>query len=78
MYWIDETDIIKYSGSSRQISFYCDTSADIANLPGINKMGVQQGEDTISCQPVAAGSSVTCIGSGSLYILNSENRWVEI
>ena len=78
MYWIDESDPIKYSGTSRQVSFYMDTTSDIPNLPGIGIRGVQQGEDTVSCQPVGAGSSALCIGSGALYILNSENRWVEV
>ena len=78
MYWIDESDPAKYSGTSHQVSFYIDSTADIQNLPGINQYGVQQGDDTVSCRPVGAGSSALCIASGSLYILNSENRWVEV
>jgi hypothetical protein len=77
-YWIDETDPIRYSGTSRQVSFYIDTSADVASLPGINRRGVQQGDNTVSCQPVGPGSSALCIGSGTLFILNSEDVWVEV
>lgn len=77
-YWIDEHDPDIAGGTSNQRSFYCDNTADIPNLPGIDRYGVQQGDDTVSCQPVGAGSSCLCIGAGSLYILNSTDVWVEV
>lgn len=78
MYWIDDHDPGIVSGTSNQRNFYCDTSADIADLPGVDRLGVQQGDDTVSCQPVGPGSSCLCIGDGSLYMLNSLDIWVEV
>lgn len=77
-YWLDESDPIKYSGTSRQVSFFIDTPSDINDLPGINKRGVQQGDNTVSCEPVGAGSSALCISEGALYILNSQNVWTQV
>ena len=76
MYWISESS--KNYGSSQQVPFYCDSSADIANLPTSQNAGVQQGEDTVSCLPCAKGSSCFCIGDSSLYVLNSSDAWVEV
>ena len=78
MYWIDESDPIRYSGTSRQVSFYIDTPEDLTSLPGINTRGVQQGDNTASCEPVGAGSSALCISEGALYILNSQNAWTKV
>ena len=78
MYWIDDHDPTIPSGTSNQRNFYCDNTEDINNLPGIDRVGVQQGDDTVSCQPVGAGSSCLCIGGSSLYILNSADVWVEV
>ena len=77
-YWIDDHDPVISSSTSDQRNFYCDTTADIADLPGIDRFGVQQGDDTLSYHPVGPGSSCLCIGAGSLYILNSQDVWVEV
>lgn len=76
MYWISNDS--KIYGSSKQVPFYCDSSADIANLPTSQNAGVQQGEDNVSCLPCAKGSSCFCIGDSTLYILNSSDVWVEV
>lgn len=74
-YWIDASQ--QYSGSQTQRDFYCDTPDDIANLPTNLAPGVQQGEDTVSCQIVSPGSSCMCLSPATLYFLNSEGRWVD-
>ena len=76
MYWFNESS--KQNGSSRQVEFYCDTVADIANLPTSQRYGVKQDDDNVSNEPVDKGSTCLCIGSSSLYILNSSDNWVEI
>lgn len=75
MYWLDSSQ--QYTGFPTQRDFYCDTPADIANLPTSTTPGVQQGEDTISCQIVSPGSSCMCLSPATLYFLNSEDEWVD-
>ena len=72
MYWINEDSKV---GSSKQVSFYADAESDINNLPTMTTKGVQQGNDTVSCEPVGCGSYCLVIGSGNVYMLNSENTW---
>jgi len=76
MYWIDRNSQPK--GITNQVDFYCDTTADITNLPTSQNEGVQQGNDNVSNKPVAKGSTCLCIGSSSLYILNSSDIWTEV
>lgn len=76
MYWIDSTQ--EYTGTPTIRNFYCDTPADITNLPTSSSEGVQQGDDTVSCQKVSPGSSCLCIGSGELYMLNSLDQWKSV
>lgn len=76
MYWIDEETVV--GGILHQVGFICDTDADIADLPTASAPGVKQGDDDASCMPVAKGSSCLVIGSSALYMLNSEDRWVEM
>ena len=45
MYWIDSDK--DYVGTPAQTDFWCDTTADIQNLPTSSKMGVQQGDDRL-------------------------------
>lgn len=75
MYWINENNP-DIRGGCR--AFYCDTTADVANLPTSTRMGVQQGDDVTSCQKVKKGSSCLVIGASKYYILNSQNSWVEL
>ena len=76
MYWIDESS--KTLGTGRQRDFYCDSVSDITNLPTSTSPGVQQGADTISCQPCGAGSFCLCIADATGYFLNSNDQWVEV
>lgn len=76
-YWIDESSLSNVYGSSRQLDFYCDTAADIANLPTHTKEGVPQG-DTVTHKKVDKGSSCLCIADSSLYMLNSEDEWIKM
>jgi len=75
-YWIDESNQAR--GTSNQMSYYCDTTADVQDLPTSTTPGVQQGEDTISCRPCGKGSFCLCIGTSSGYILNSNDQWVAV
>lgn len=74
-YWIDSSQ--KYSGYPTQRNFFCDTTDDIYSLPTSTTPGVQQGDDTVSCQIVSPGSVCYCISPTSRYILNSQNTWVK-
>ena len=81
MYWIDESDTGRLMSSSKQIPFWADDETDIDNLPKIDTPGVQQGEDTVSCQPVGKGSTCMVIGDGSgatLWVLKSTNEWTRM
>ncbi len=75
MYWINHNNP-DMRGDCR--AFYADTPADIANLPTSSALGVQQGNDTISCQKVGKGSSCLVLGGSKYYILNSNDTWVEL
>lgn len=75
MYWIDSDK--EYVGTPAQTDFWCDTTSDIPNLPTSQHEGVQQGDDTVSCQKCNKGSTCFCISPVGLYILNSEDEWVE-
>lgn len=76
MYWIDTTQ--EYTGTPAIRNFFCDATSDVNDLPTSSALGVQQGEDTISCQKVNPGSFCLCIGTGSGYILNSNDQWVAV
>lgn len=71
-YWINHNNSYL---PAKQIAFECDDAADVNDLPTATKMGVQQGEDTTSCQMVKPGSSCLCIGDGNLYKLGSDDKW---
>lgn len=73
MYWLDSSQ--QYTGFPTQRDFYCDTPDDIENLPTSVAPGVQQGDDTISCQIVSPGSSCMCLSPATLYFLNSKDEW---
>lgn len=75
MYWINENNP-DMKGNCR--AFYADTIADLTNLPTSSAMGVQQGNDIISCQKVEKGSSCMVLGSSKYYILNSQDVWTEL
>jgi hypothetical protein len=74
-YWINHN--LSYL-PAKQIAFECDDESDISTLPTETTPGVQQGDDTTSCQPVKRGSSCLCIGTSDYYKLNSLNQWKPI
>ena len=74
-YWINDTVKV---GNARQLQFYMDADADVANLPNLTTKGAQQGEDEASNLPCGKGSTAFSIGSGSVFILNSSNVWTKI
>ena len=75
MYWINYSDPLSIN-SSRQVPFWADYNSDISLLPRYNVEGVQQGENTISCQPVEPGSMCTVIEDASVWVLGMEdNQW---
>ena len=76
MYWIDST--AESHGYPIQTSFLCDSSSDIPNLPTSTAMGVQQGDDDVSCRMCNKGSMCICIEDGSGWFLNSQDVWVEV
>ena len=71
-YWINHNNSYL---PAKQIAFECDDTDDIDKLPTSSKLGVQQGDDTTSCQKVNPGSSCLCIGSSELYKLRSDDTW---
>lgn len=75
MYWINPNDP-DMKGNCR--AFYCDTMDDIPNLPTSSALGVQQGNDIISCQKVEKGSNCMVIGSSKVLVLNSHDEWKEL
>lgn len=75
MYWINENNP-DMKGDCK--AFYADNSSDVSNLPTSSTLGVQQGNDVISCQKVAKGSSCMVLGTSKYYILNSNDVWVEL
>ena len=76
-YWLDESSDANNMGSTKQKDFYCDSSADISDLPTSQHEGVPQG-DTVTHKKVDKGSSCLCIGDSTLYMLNSEDQWIEM
>ena len=75
MYWINENNP-DMRGNCR--AFYADTTADVNNLPTSSTLGVQQGDDIVSCQKIDKGSSCMVIGAAKYYVLNSEDVWIEM
>lgn len=75
MYWINENNP-DMRGNCK--AFYADSVDDISKLPTSTRMGVQQGNDNVSCQKVAKGSSCLVLGGSKYYILNSQDVWTEL
>lgn len=74
-YYFDESS--HNNGSGHQVEFYADTVDDIASLPTSTTEGVPQGDDNVLHKKVGKGSSCYVINPSSLYILNSNDEWVE-
>lgn len=73
-YWID------YNNSyvpSRQMSYMCDTTSDIADLPTSSNEGAIMNDD-VTHKTCKEGSFCLCIGDSSGWMLNSQDQWVEV
>ena len=75
MYWINPNNPDMRGGCK---AFECDSQSDIQNLPTSSREGVQQGDDIISCQKVAKGSTCMCMNPSSYYKLNSHDEWKQM
>lgn len=74
MHWIDGTDR-NQAGKTR--SLVCDFASDLAYLPTSSAEGTG-GENDTANEKVAKGSTCLCIEESAIYILNSEDTWVQI
>lgn len=77
-YWIQE-----FGGDGKNSQqyrlFYCETEADVQDLPNLTDYGIQQGNDTISNRPCIVGCEALTIDNGDLYVLKkSTNTWEKI
>ena len=75
-YWIDDSAPVGRT-SRKVVSFMADSDSDIPDLPTSSSEGVSQGDSTTHMK-VARGSSCLSLGSGSLFILNSSDQWIEV
>lgn len=74
MYWLDS----KQSAGTNQKTFFCDSTADISNLPTITSDGEKQGDDPVSNKKVGLGSTCLVVGTGDVYMLDSNNEWTKL
>lgn len=73
-YWIDDTSD-RDPTSRRVLDYIMDTPDDLAALPGINRKGTPQPDDSTLHLPVEKGSTAFCISNSSIYMLNSSDQW---
>ena len=66
----------KVYNPTRQLSFFMDDDNDVSNLPTSSSRGTQTPDTSVN-DIVGIGSSALSIDSGKVYILNSEDSWVE-
>lgn len=76
MFWYDDNSY-RDPTSRRVVDFLMDSVEDLSDLPGINKRGTPQPDDSTVHLPVEKGSTALCISDASLYILNSQNQWIK-
>lgn len=58
--------------------FYCDSEADVKNLPTSIKEGVEQDIDFTAHRKCAIGSECVTLSNVGIYILNSANEWIKL
>lgn len=73
-YWIDHNNSYVPAG---QISYMCDDSSDIPDLPTSSAEGKPM-SDSVTHKKCKAGSFCLCIGDSSGWMLNSQDQWVEV
>ena len=76
-YWYDDASP-GGNTSRRVIDFIADTDSDIDDLPTSITEGKPQENDTTLHKCVEKGSSCLVIESSSLYMLNSDDQWVQM
>ena len=74
-YWINQAGN-KNRPNWRQ--FYCDTDADISTLPTSTTKGTKQNGDSTAHKCCSVGSECLVLGTTSVYVLNSSDKWVEL
>ena len=65
-------------GSSRQIEYLMDSDSDVSSLPTSSSDGTKQQGDSIVHLKCGKGSIALSIGTGNIFILNSNDSWVKI
>lgn len=73
-YWINQ------AGNSNRANwrqFYCDTDADVQNLPTAVSDGIAQEKDTASRHKCSVGSVAISLETSNTFILNSNNKWIK-
>ena len=73
MYWMIKQD---GNGYYRMSQYFMDADADVANLPTSQAAGTVQ-QDGTSHLPTGRGSIAMSLESGTMYILNSNDEWIE-
>lgn len=74
MFWIQEP-ASKQNNSGYRL-FYCESEADILNLPTQKEEGKQVGDDTVCNKRCAYGSEAVVINTGEVYVLQkSTDTW---
>ena len=74
-YWFDEDSRANARGSSRQLDFMMDSSADLPDLPTTSHEGKPMG-DTVTHKQVDKGSSAFSIAEQKIWFLDSNDQWV--
>lgn len=73
-YWIQETAGEEKNNKDYKL-FYCESDADLADLPNLTDEGVLQ-DDSAANKPCSAGCEALVLDKGDLYVLKkSTNTW---
>ena len=77
-YWIQEIGGDGKNSSGYKL-FYCETEADVLDLPNMTDHGVPQENDTVSHKPCSAGCEALVRSTGDVLVLQkSTNTWEKI
>lgn len=73
-YWFAPNQKI---GASGQAKFLMDTDTDVSSLPTSTTPGEKQTGNDVVHLPCGKGSIALSITSANIYVLNSQDEWVE-
>lgn len=76
-YWYDDSSP-RAKTSRRVVDYIADTDADIYNLPTSTTEGEPQENDSTAHKCVCKGSTCLVIDSALVYMLNSNDQWVQL